>query len=90
MYKNILVALEGKSTDDAAISHAVKLAYLERHLRQNGCLLKRQGGAHAIWENPAKGAWTSVPRHREVKEHLARRICRQVQIYNCSIGAGDC
>jgi mRNA interferase HicA len=58
----------------------VKLVDVERHLRRNGCVLKRQGGAHAIWENPANGAWTAVPRHREVKDHLARRICRELEI----------
>jgi mRNA interferase HicA len=58
----------------------VKLADLERHLRQHGCVPKRQGGAHAIWENPSNGSWTAVPRHREVKDHLARRICKQLEI----------
>ena len=58
----------------------MKLAELERHLRQQGCVLKRQGGAHAIWENPANRAWTVVPRHRELKEFLARRICKQLEI----------
>ena len=43
----------------------MKLADLERHLRLHGCVLKRQGGHHAIWEDHATGDWTSVPRHRE-------------------------
>ncbi|MGO9201615.1 MAG: type II toxin-antitoxin system HicA family toxin [Limisphaerales bacterium] len=54
----------------------MRLAHLERHLRQHGCVLKRQGGAHAIWENPVNRAWTAVPRHREIKDYLARRICK--------------
>jgi mRNA interferase HicA len=58
----------------------MKLADLVRHLRQHGCVLKREGGAHSIWENPNTGDWTAVPRHREVKDHLARRICRQLDI----------
>ncbi len=58
----------------------MKLAELERHLRLHGCALKRQGGAHAIWENPVNRSWTAVPRHREIKVHLARRICRQLEI----------
>ncbi|HEY5913267.1 MAG TPA: type II toxin-antitoxin system HicA family toxin [Verrucomicrobiae bacterium] len=58
----------------------MKLADLERHLRLHGCVLKRQGGAHTIWEDPANRTWTAVPRHREVKDHLARRICRQLEI----------
>lgn len=58
----------------------MKLADLERHLRQQGCVLHRQGGSHAIWRNPAKHKLTSVPRHREVKETTARAIFRQLEI----------
>lgn len=58
----------------------MKLTDLERHLRRHGCILKRQGGNHTIWENPATGDWTSVPRHREMKDFLARRICIQLGI----------
>ncbi len=31
----------------------MKLAELERHLRQHGCALYREGAAHSIWFNPA-------------------------------------
>ena len=58
----------------------MKLADLERHLRPQGCVLKRQGGAYAIWENPTNRAWTAVPRHRKIRDYLARRICRQLEI----------
>lgn len=30
----------------------MKLADLERHLRQQGCILYREGGGHTIWFNP--------------------------------------
>jgi predicted dithiol-disulfide oxidoreductase (DUF899 family) len=30
----------------------MKLAELERHLRHQGCVLYREGGAHSIWFNP--------------------------------------
>jgi hypothetical protein len=42
----------------------VKLIDLERHLRQNGCLFHREGGAHTVWLNPANRKIASVPRHR--------------------------
>lgn len=45
----------------------MKLADLERHLREHGCALYRQGGSHAIWWKPSTRKLTSVPRHREVK-----------------------
>lgn len=58
----------------------MKLADLARHLRRHGCQLKREGGRHSIWENPASGTWSAVPRHREIKDHLVRGICRQLEI----------
>lgn len=44
---------------------------LLRHLRQHGCQLVREGGAHSIWENPATGRRTSIPRHREIPDYTA-------------------
>ena len=35
---------------------------LIRHLRQHGCVLAREGSDHSIWENPANGCRTAVPR----------------------------
>jgi predicted RNA binding protein YcfA (HicA-like mRNA interferase family) len=58
----------------------VKLADLERHLRQNGCLLAREGGRHTIWKNPANGKVAPVPRHREVKENTAKSVCKFLEI----------
>lgn len=49
-------------------------------MRRHGCQFKREGGRHSIWENPARDTWSAVPRHREVKDHLARGICRQLEI----------
>jgi mRNA interferase HicA len=58
----------------------VKLAALERHLRDHRCFLARQGGNHAIWKNPANGKVAPVPRHREVKENTARSVCKFLDI----------
>ena len=49
---------------------------LLRHLRQHGCRLVREGGEHSIWENPATHRRTSVPRHNEILEFTAVRICK--------------
>jgi predicted RNA binding protein YcfA (HicA-like mRNA interferase family) len=53
---------------------------LERHLRDHGCLLAREGGNHAIWRNPVNYKVAPVPRHREVKEGTVRAVCRQLEI----------
>jgi mRNA interferase HicA len=58
----------------------MKLADLERHLRQQGCVFYREGGAHTIWLNPERRKLASVPRHREIKEGTVRAICRQLEI----------
>lgn len=58
----------------------MKLADLERHLKKEGCVKKREGGNHSIWENQNNGKITSVPRHREIKNTLARIICKQLDI----------
>lgn len=51
-----------------------------RHLRLHGCYLKREGAAHSLWVNPANGAKEAVPRHTEVPDTLARKICRGLGI----------
>jgi mRNA interferase HicA len=51
-----------------------------RHLTQHGCVLHRQGARHEIYRNPANGNQAAVPRHREIKESTARRICDQLGI----------
>jgi len=58
----------------------MKLADLERHLRQHGCVFHREGGAPTIWLNPERRKIASVPRHREIKERTVRAICKQLEI----------
>ena len=53
---------------------------LLRHLRQQGCRFVREGAKHSIWENPATRRRTSVPRHREIPDYTAVRICKQLSI----------
>ena len=53
---------------------------LVRHLTQHGCYLDRQGARHEIYANPANDRRAAVPRHREIKDTTARRICHQLGI----------
>jgi len=39
-------------------------------------VLKREGASHSLWVNPATGAVEAVPRHIEIPNLLARKICR--------------
>ena len=58
----------------------MKRADLIRHLEQHGCVLFREGGNHSIYINRRTRKSSSVPRHREINEFLARKICRDLEI----------
>ena len=53
---------------------------LIRHLEEHGCSLHREGGSHSIYTRPETGHKEAVPRHAEIKKHLARSICRNLQV----------
>ena len=43
-----------------------------------GCILVRHGGKHDWYRNPATGISQPVPRHREIKEGLAKHIIKEL------------
>ena len=49
-------------------------------MRRHGCSLKREGGNHSIWQNPDNSATVPVPRHTEIADVLARKICKDLGI----------
>jgi len=58
----------------------VKRADLIRHLEGNGCVLLREGAKHSVYYNPTAQRTSTVPRHREVKNPTAIRICKQLGV----------
>jgi len=58
----------------------MKREALLRHLRMHGCYLKREGGSHSLWSNPKTGQMEAVPRHAEIPNKLAKKICRGLSI----------
>jgi predicted RNA binding protein YcfA (HicA-like mRNA interferase family) len=58
----------------------VKRLDLIRHLEAHGCVLLREGGEHTVYVNRAKAKTSTVPRHREINNFLARKICRDLEI----------
>jgi len=56
----------------------MKRGDLLRHLRQNGCELLREG--YSWWHNPRQNKRSSVPRHNEIIDLLARKICKDLGI----------
>jgi len=50
------------------------------HLAALGCALLREGGSHSWWHNPALNKRSAVPRHTEINNHLAKKICRDLGV----------
>ena len=53
---------------------------LIRYLERLGCQLLREGGSHSVYVNRVAGKATTVPRHREINDFLARKICKDLEI----------
>jgi len=53
---------------------------LIRHLEFHGCRFLREGGSHTVYFNPTKKKTSTVPRHREIVDFTARKICRDLEI----------
>jgi mRNA interferase HicA len=58
----------------------MKRQELIRHVETHGCQLLREGGKHSIYYNPSNNQTTAIPRHCEINEFLARKICRDLGI----------
>jgi predicted RNA binding protein YcfA (HicA-like mRNA interferase family) len=58
----------------------VKRKALIRHLKKNGCELLREGTKHSVFVNRSKKKSSTVPRHNEINEFLARKICKDLEI----------
>jgi mRNA interferase HicA len=58
----------------------VKREALLRHLRRYGCFLKREGSRHSLWCNPQGGAVEAIPRHTEIPNQLAKKICHNLGV----------
>jgi mRNA interferase HicA len=58
----------------------MKRRVLLRHLSVHGCELLGEGGRHSWWRQIATNRRSAVPRHDEIDDHLARKICRDLGI----------
>lgn len=58
----------------------MKRRTLLTHLRKYGCLLFREGKRHSIYYHPENERTSSVPRHNEIDDFLANKICRDLSI----------
>jgi predicted RNA binding protein YcfA (HicA-like mRNA interferase family) len=58
----------------------MKTNVLLKHLKNHNCILLREGGNHSIWINMDNKLQTSVPRHPNINEITAKKICKQLNI----------
>ena len=53
---------------------------LIRHLEKYGCEFLREGANHTVYVNRIEKKVTTIPRHREIDENLAKKICKDLGI----------
>jgi mRNA interferase HicA len=53
---------------------------LLHHLEHHGCALLREGRNHTVYVNRAKGKSSTIPRHRQINDFLACKICRDLEV----------
>ncbi|MBN2886246.1 MAG: type II toxin-antitoxin system HicA family toxin [Chromatiaceae bacterium] len=58
----------------------MKRSALLKYLRSHGCDLLREGGNHSWWWNPAQSKRSSIPRHSEISDILAVKICKDLGV----------
>ncbi|HEV2380357.1 MAG TPA: type II toxin-antitoxin system HicA family toxin [Terriglobia bacterium] len=58
----------------------MKRRELIRHLEENGCRQLREGSRHTVFANPFQNKVSTVPRHTEINDILARKTCRDLRI----------
>ncbi|MPZ98895.1 MAG: addiction module toxin, HicA family [Dehalococcoidia bacterium] len=48
---------------------------LTNHLAEHGCELLREGSRYSVYVNRRDGKSSAIPRHREISDILAAKIC---------------
>lgn len=58
----------------------MKRLELIRFLERHGCELLREGANHSLYINRNTKKSSVIPRHREINDFLAKKICRDLEI----------
>ncbi len=58
----------------------MKRKELLKYLRDNGCEFLREGKNHSWWHNPTLNKRSAIPRHNEIRDILAIKICKDLGI----------
>ena len=58
----------------------MKRTELLKYLRSEDCELLREGAKHSWWHNPALNRRSAIPRHTEINDILAKKICKDLGV----------
>jgi mRNA interferase HicA len=53
---------------------------LIKYLLKNNCIFLREGAKHSIFFNSLTKKSSTIPRHNEIDDLLARKICRDLGV----------
>jgi len=53
---------------------------LIKHLLKKGCVFIREGAKHSVFFNPLLRKTSTIPRHNEIDNFLAKKICRDLGV----------
>lgn len=56
----------------------MKRKKLIKYLLKEGCIFIREGAKHSVFFNPLVRRTSTVPRHIEINDFLAKKICRDL------------
>jgi predicted RNA binding protein YcfA (HicA-like mRNA interferase family) len=60
----------------------MKRTALIQKLQEMGCVLIRHGGRHDWYQNPETKMSQPIPRHREIRDQLAKHIIKMLSKEN--------
>ena len=58
----------------------MKRKELLHYLQSKGCEFVREGGKHSWWHNSLLNKRSAIPRHSEIKDILANKICKDLGV----------
>lgn len=58
----------------------MKRDQLIKHIEKHSCYFFREGKKHTIYCNSKNNKVSSIPRHREIDNMLAKKICKDLNI----------
>jgi mRNA interferase HicA len=58
----------------------MKRSALIRHVQEQGCELWREDSRHSLFWNPVNHQTSAIPRHVEIADKLARKICKDLGV----------